>query len=57
MTPHTACSWPTLPADTDARTALSVLLREGTDALTLLRDGQPVGELIWSALRDAGRAP
>lgn len=57
MTPHTACSWPTLPADTDARTALSVLLREGTDALTLLRDGQPVGELVWSALRDAGRAP
>ena len=57
MTPQTACSWPTLPADTDARTALSVLLREGTDALTLLRDGQPVGELIWSALRDAGRAP
>lgn len=57
MTPYTACSWPTLPADTDARTALSVLLREGTDALTLLRDGQPVGELIWSALRDAGRAP
>lgn len=57
MTPYTACSWPMLPADTDARTALSVLLREGTDALTLLRDGQPVGELVWSALRDAGRAP
>lgn len=57
MTPYTARSLPTLPADTDARSALSVLLREGTDALTLLRDGQPVGELSWAALRDAGRAP
>lgn len=55
MTPGETGSYPRLDADTDARTALSVMLREGTDALTLTQEGQPVGVLRWAALRDAGR--
>ncbi|EYB69505.1 ABC transporter [Deinococcus phoenicis] len=39
-------------ADTlDARSALGVMLREGSDALAVLREGVPLGVLRWDDLR------
>ncbi|WP_291429046.1 ABC transporter ATP-binding protein [Deinococcus sp.] len=38
----------------NARSALSVLLREGTDRLTVTRGGQPVGTVGWHDLRASG---
>ena len=37
-----------------ARSALAVLLREGTDRLTVTRGGQPVGTVGWADLRASG---
>jgi len=38
----------------NARSALAVLLREGTDRLTVTRGGQPVGTVGWADLRTSG---
>ena len=38
----------------NARSALGVLLREGTDRLTVTRGGQPVGTVGWQDLRASG---
>lgn len=42
---------PTVEASLDARSALGVMLREGSDSLTVLSNGAPVGVLRWSSLR------
>ncbi|MFC4640538.1 ABC transporter ATP-binding protein [Deinococcus hohokamensis] len=44
---------PAVDAGLDARSALSVMLREGTDTLNVTQDGHPVGVLRWSALTQA----
>jgi osmoprotectant transport system ATP-binding protein len=42
---------PTIEAGLNARSALSVMLREGSDALNVTRDGEPLGTVTWAALR------
>ncbi|GGK31084.1 ABC transporter ATP-binding protein [Deinococcus malanensis] len=42
---------PTVEASLDARSALGVMLREGSDRLTVMTDGVPAGVLHWSNLR------
>jgi osmoprotectant transport system ATP-binding protein len=47
----------TLPRDASAHDALSLLLRDGGDALTIVgADGQPIGSVDWESLRSAARA-
>ncbi|MFC4427001.1 ABC transporter ATP-binding protein [Deinococcus navajonensis] len=41
---------PSVDAQLDARTALSVMLREGSDALSVTQEGRVVGVLRWAAL-------
>ncbi|WP_309570137.1 ABC transporter ATP-binding protein [Deinococcus sp.] len=43
---------PTVDAALNARSALSIMLRDGTDTLGVTREGQPVGTVAWSALRE-----
>ncbi|GHF35368.1 osmoprotectant transport system ATP-binding protein [Deinococcus metalli] len=45
---------PCIDATLNARSALSVMLRDGTDTLGVTRGGEPVGTVAWSALRTAG---
>ncbi|GGR73850.1 hypothetical protein GCM10008959_38900 [Deinococcus seoulensis] len=59
MAPLPSGPSPALPAvaveaTLNARSALGVLLREGTDRLTVTRDGQPVGTVGWQDLRSPG---
>ncbi|ACO44815.1 ABC transporter ATP-binding protein [Deinococcus deserti] len=42
---------PVVDASLDARSALGVMLREGSDRLTVLSEGRPAGVLHWSSLR------
>lgn len=42
---------PQIDESLNARSALSVMLREGTDALTVTREGVPVGVVTWDNLR------
>ncbi|PTA68869.1 ABC transporter ATP-binding protein [Deinococcus arcticus] len=46
---------PAVDAALNARSALSVMVREGQDTLTVTQDGQPVGTLHWADLHT--RAP
>ncbi|GGS43434.1 ABC transporter ATP-binding protein [Deinococcus knuensis] len=59
MAPLPSGPSPALPAvaveaTLNARSALGVLLREGTDRLTVTRGGQPVGTVGWQDLRSPG---
>ena len=42
---------PTVEADLNARSALGIMLREGSDALAVTEAGQPIGVLRWSDLQ------
>ncbi|MVN89303.1 ATP-binding cassette domain-containing protein [Deinococcus sp. HMF7620] len=42
---------PLVDAALNARSALSVMLREGSDTLTVTQAGQPIGTVHWSGLR------
>ncbi|WP_019011794.1 ABC transporter ATP-binding protein [Deinococcus aquatilis] len=42
---------PTVEADLNARSALGIMLREGSDALAVTEAGRPIGVLRWSDLQ------
>jgi len=42
---------PTVEADLNARSALGIMLREGSDALAVTEAGRPIGVLHWSDLQ------
>ncbi|SMB88736.1 ABC transporter ATP-binding protein [Deinococcus hopiensis] len=48
---------PTIEGTLDARSALGVMLREGTDALAVTQAGVALGVLRWSDLRGAASRP
>ncbi|PNY80992.1 ABC transporter ATP-binding protein [Deinococcus koreensis] len=58
MTPEPAppgpATRPTVADTLNARSALSVMLREGTDQLTVTHAGRPVGRVGWADLQAAG---
>ena len=45
---------PTIEDTLNARSALSIMLREGSDLLNVVRGGTPVGQVSWADLRAAG---
>ncbi|GMA14810.1 ABC transporter ATP-binding protein [Deinococcus metallilatus] len=49
--PGDGAGLPTVEGTLDARSALGVMLREGSDALAVTQDGVPLGVLRWEALQ------
>lgn len=49
-----AGSLPTVDEGLNARSALSIMLRDGTDTLGVTRQGEPIGTVRWEALRTPG---
>ena len=47
---------PRVQADLNARSALSVMLREGHDTLEVLRGEELLGHVAWQDLRGEGHA-
>jgi len=52
--PGDAAGLPVIEGTLDARSALGVMLREGSDRLAVTRDGAPTGVLSWTDLRVPG---
>ncbi|WP_295820153.1 ABC transporter ATP-binding protein [uncultured Deinococcus sp.] len=45
---------PSVDEGLNARSALSIMLRDGTDTLGVTRQGEPIGTVRWEALRTPG---